>query len=457
MTTDPANSSLGVATLDRPARDGDTAIVASVLAPLTRTPPAWWGLFAVCVAATGLWLVTVGYTLWAGIGVWGNNIPVAWAFAIINFVWWIGIGHAGTFISAFLLLLNQPWRGAISRMAEAMTLIAVAIAGTYPLLHLGRPWFFYWLVPYPSTMGVWPNFKSALPWDVAAIGSYFLVSLVFFYLGAVPDLATARDYLTGRARRQIYGVFALGWSGAGTQWRRRRAALKVIAAIVAALVVSVHSIVSLDFSIAQVSGWHSTIFPPYFVIGAIYSGLAMVLLLVLGVRALYGLRDIVTLAHLDRLAKLLLTAGLLLTYCYIVELFTAAYSGDPRESATYFNHLPFGPYGRLYALMLALNVLTPQLLWFARCRRSTSVLAAASVAILTGMWLERFIIVVSSLARNDLPSSWFDYVPTWVDWGIFAGSLGIFGMCFLLFLRFVPLAALDELRRDRFARESGEA
>ena len=431
---------------------GDREIVEAVLAPLQTTPPVWWVLFTICAAGTVLWLGAVVYTVATGIGVWGNNIPVAWAFAIVNFVWWIGIGHAGTFISAFLMLLNQPWRAAVSRIAESMTLIAVAIAGTFPLLHLGRPWFFYWLTPYPSTMGVWPNFKSALPWDVAAVASYFIVSTTFFYLGAIPDLALARDGLQGRRRRRVYGVFALGWNGAGTQWRRRRAALKIIAGIVAALVVSVHSIVSLDFSIAQLTGWHSTILPPYFVVGAVYSGFAMVLVLIVPIRHVYRLESVITLDHLDKLARLLLTIGLLLTYCYVVEFVSAGRSSDPLERTTYLQHWPFGYFGWLFWLMLIFNVGTPQLLWSARLRRTPAVLAGAGIAILIGMWLERFIIVVASLAQGALPSSWFAYRPTWVDWSILCGSLSLFGLVFLLFLRFVPAAATDELRRDRFER-----
>ena len=448
----PARADVDVVAVAPRARQRDREIVDTILAPLSVTPRFWRVAFSICIAGTALWVVTVAYTVWAGIGVWGNNIPVAWAFAIINFVWWIGIGHAGTFISAFLLLLNQSWRAAVSRMAEAMTVVAVAIAGTFPLLHLGRPWFFYWLAPYPATMGVWPNFKSALAWDVVAIAAYFLVSVLFFYLGLVPDLATARDRLSGRRRRQVYGVFALGWSGAGSQWRRRRGGLKIIAAIVAALVVSVHSIISLDFSIAQLSGWHSTIFPPYFVLGALYSGFAMVIALAIVVRAAYGLQSIITLDHFDRLARLLLTIGLLITYCYIVELYLAAGSSDPLERATHLVHWPFGPFGWLYWLMLALNVLTPQLFWFGRFRRSVPALFGASIAILVGMWIERFVIIVASLAQGALPSSWFDYVPTWVDWGILAGSLSIFGLVFLLFLRFVPVAAISELRREHFEK-----
>jgi molybdopterin-containing oxidoreductase family membrane subunit len=428
------------------------------MAPLDATPRSWTWLIALCAAGTVLWIVSIGQTLRIGIGAWGNNIPAAWAFAIINFVWWIGIGHAGTFISAFLLLLNQPWRAAIARMAEAMTLIALAIASTFPLLHLGRPWFFYWLIPYPSTMGVWPNFKSALPWDAVAVTSYFVVSLIFFYLGLVPDLATARDRLAGRTRRRVYGVFALGWNGDGRQWRRRRAALKMIAGIAAVLVVSVHSIVSLDFSIAQVSGWHSSLFPPYFVIGAVYSGFAMVLVLAIPVRAAYRFEHLITDRHLDRLAKLLLTMGLLLAYCYVAETCGAALSSDPRERAMHFLYWPLGPFAWVYWTMMSLNVLTPQLFWVARLRRSPAVLFAAGLAILAGMWMERFVIIVSSLSRSALPSSWRGFVPTWVDWGILIGSISVFGLCFLLFLRFVPAVALSELRRHVFeCRSRGAA
>ena len=432
---------------ERPRSD---AIVEAIMAPLDATSAAWTVLTVLCAAGALLWVVAVAQTIRLGIGTWGNNVPAAWAFAIVNFVWWIGIGHAGTFIAAFLLLLNQPWRAAFARMAEAMTLIALVIAGTFPVLHLGRPWFFYWLVPYPSTMGVWPNFKSALPWDMAAVTSYFVVSLLFFYLGLIPDLATARDGLTGVTRRRVYGVFALGWNGADRQWRRRRAALKMIAGIAAALVVSVHSIVSLDFSTAQLSGWHSPLLPPYFVIGAVYSGFAMVLVISVPIRKAYRLEEIITLDHFDRIAKLVLTIGLLLTYCYAVELYGASRSGDPREQATYFVHWPFGPFGWAFWAMLALNVITPQLFWLRRFRRNTAVLFVAGLAILIGMWIERFVIVVSSLTRGALPSSWHGYAPTWVDWSIFAGSACLFGLCFLLFLRFVPAAAIEELRRHRF-------
>ena len=427
-----------------------------VLAPLWSVGATWWMLCAVALFGTLVYVVGLWHSVAAGIGVWGNNIPVAWAFPIINFVWWIGIGHAGTFISAFLLLLDQRWRSAVSRLAETMTLIALVNASIFPLLHLGRPWFAYWLLPYPSTMGIWPNFKSSLPWDIAAVFTYFTISLLFWYLGLIPDLATARQRATGRVRRLVYGVLALGWIGTGTEWRRRQWALYAMAALAAPLVVSVHSVVSLDFSIAQLPGWHATLVPPYFVIGAIYSGVAMVLVLCVIVRRAYGLQDVITEAHLDRLAKLALVGGLLLGYCYITELFGAWYSADPYERAQYFQHRMRGPLAAIYWMMLVLNLLTPQLFWSGRLRRRTGVLLVAGCAILVGMWLERFIIIVGSLTRDFLPSSWGAYRPTWVDLSILAGSLGFFALLFLLFLRSLPVAALSELRHDRWRRASAE-
>ena len=420
-----------------------------VLAPLWTTGLRWWLLFGLAAAATLLLFASVTYSVAAGIGVWGNNIPVAWAFPIVNFVWWIGVGHAGTFISAFLLLLNQRWRSGVSRVAETMTLIALVNAAMFPLLHLGRPWFAYWLIPYPSTMGVWPNFKSALTWDVAAIATYVTISLLFWYLGLLPDLATARALAPKRRQRLFYGVLAIGWTGSSSAWQRRRTALALLAAIATPLVISVHSAVSLDFSAAQLTGWHGTLFPPYFVVGAVYSGLAMVIVLATLVRAAYRLQDVITAEHLERLAKLALAMGLLLGYCYLVELFTAWYSADPFELRLYFVHRMRGPIATLYWLMIALNVLTPQLFWFRRARRSAPVLLVAGVAILVGMWLERFVIIVGSLARDFLPSSWASYYPTWVDLSILAGSVGFFALLFLLFLRFLPLAALSELQADR--------
>jgi Ni/Fe-hydrogenase subunit HybB-like protein len=374
---------------------------------------------------------------------------VAWAFAITDFVWWIGIGHAGTFISAFLLLLNQHWRSSINRIAEAMTIFALVNAGLFPILHLGRPWFFYWLVPYPATMGVWPNFKSALPWDIAAVTTYLTVSLLFWYTGLIPDLATARDHMSSRIARRAYGIFALGWRGASVEWRQHRTAMVLLAALATPLVISVHSVVSLDFSISQLPGWHSTIFPPYFVVGAIYSGFAMVLLLMLPLRRAYRLEDIITKRHLDAMAKLLLAMALMLTYAYVVELFLAWYSNDPHERFTFLFERPFGTYALLYWIMILCNVVTPQLFWWKRCRTSVPVLFAASGMILAGMWLERFIIIVASLHRDFLPSSWHFYRPTWVDLGLIGGSVGLFGMLFLLFVRFIPFVAISEVKRLR--------
>jgi len=417
-----------------------------LLAPLWHASKMWWVLFAISSLGTLLLLGTVTYTIAAGIGVWGNNIPVAWAFAITNFVWWIGIGHAGTFISAFLILLNQRWRGSINRVAEAMTIFALVNAGLFPLLHLGRPWFAYWLIPYPSTMNVWPNFKSALPWDVAAVTTYFTVSLLFWFLGLVPDLASARDRAPTRARRLVYGVFAMGWRGSGFQWQRYRVAYMLLAGLATPLVISVHSVVSLDFSIAQLPGWHSTIFPPYFVVGAIYSGLAMVFLLLLPLRRAFSLYDIVTEAHLDAMAKLMLAMGLMLTYSYVIETFMAWYSGNAAERYTYLVSRPAGPYAVAYWIMTVLNVVTPQLFWVKRFRTSTTVLFVASLGILAGMWMERFIIIVTSLSQDFLTSSWHVFLPTWVDWSILAGSLGLFGFLFLLFARFVPSVAISEVK-----------
>jgi molybdopterin-containing oxidoreductase family membrane subunit len=428
---------------------GDAALTDALLAPLRGGGVVWWLLFLVSGAGAALFVFSCWYTVAKGVGTWGNNIPVAWAFAITNFVWWIGIGHAGTFISAFLLLLNQHWRASINRIAEAMTLFALVNAGLFPILHLGRPWFFYWLVPYPATMGVWPNFKSALPWDIAAVTTYFTVSLLFWFAGLVPDLATVRDRKTSTFARRVYGVFAMGWRGSSEQWRLHRTAITLLAALATPLVVSVHSVVSLDFSIAQLPGWHSTIFPPYFVAGAIYSGFAMVLLLVLPLRRAYRLEGIITERHLDAMAKLMLVMTMILTYAYCVELFTSWYGGDPSDRFVFLSERPFGTYAVLYWIMIGCNVVVPQLLWWKRCRTSAVALLIVSAAVLAGMWLERFIIIVVSLHRDFLASSWHSYRPTWVDFGLLAGSIGLFGVLFLLFVRFVPFVAISEMKRLR--------
>jgi molybdopterin-containing oxidoreductase family membrane subunit len=436
----------------------DAAITRQVLSPLWREAPRWWW-WSLAISAAGVLLLigTVGYSVALGPGVWGTNIPTAWAYPIINFVWWIGIGHAGTFISAFLLLLGQRWRSSVNRVAEAMTIFALVNAGIFPVLHLGRPWFFYWLIPYPTRFGVWPQFKSTLPWDVAAITTYFLVSLIFWYLGMLPDLAAARDRAPTLRRRQVYGVLALGWRGSAYQWHRHRIVYLLLAGLATPLVVSVHSVVSLDFAIALLPGWHSSIFPPYFVVGAIFSGLAMVLVLLLPVRALFGLKDLITERHLDALAKLILVTGWMLTYSYAIESFLAWYSGDGFERYTYLVGRPLGTYAWLYWGMTAINVLVPQLFWSRRLRTSPPVLFVASILILASMWVERFVLIVSSEYRDFLPSSWHVYLPTWVDWGILAGSIALFCFLFLLFLRFVPVASLAETKRLRYRLEHGEA
>jgi molybdopterin-containing oxidoreductase family membrane subunit len=428
-------------------RIDDGELTARLLSPLWTSSRRWWPLFIASGLLSLLFVFAMGVTFVRGIGAWGNNIPVAWAYAITDFVWWIGIGHAGTFISAFLLQLNQRWRASINRLAEAMTLFALVNASLFPILHLGRPWFFYWLIPYPATTGVWPNFKSSLPWDVAAITTYFTVSLLFWYVGLLPDLAAARDSAPGRTRRRIYAVFALGWRGSATEWRHYRVTYMLLAGLATPLVISVHSIVSLDFSITQLPGWHSTIFPPYFVVGAIYSGLAMVLMLLLPVRRAFHLEQIVTARHLDRIAKLLLATGCMLAYSYLCEAYIAWYSADPFERYTMLVARPSGPYAIVFWAMTAANVLTPQLFWSARLRTRPVVLFVASLLIWSGMWCERFMIIVGSLSRDFLPTSWHFYAPTWVDWSLLAGSIGLFCLLFLAFLRWVPAIPVSEMKR----------
>lgn len=414
----------------------------------------WWILLVVSGAVALVFLSLVGYSVVAGIGVWGSQIPVAWAFPIVSFVWWIGIGHAGTFISAFLILLNQRWRGSINRLAEAMTLFALVNAGIFPLLHLGRQWYAFWLIPYPATTDVWPQFKSTLPWDVAAISTYFTISVLFWYLGLIPDLATARDRSPGLLRRRVYGLFALGWRGTARQWRHHRAAYIMLAGLATPLVISVHSTVSLDFAIAQLPGWHSTIFPPYFVVGAIYSGLAMVIVLTLPVRRWLRLEQVITDRHLDGLAKLMLVTGLMLLYSYAIEQFIAWYSADQFERYQYLTARLSGPYAPVFWAMTIGNLLSPQLFWSARMRRSKPALIIVSLIVLVSMWAERFVIIVASLNRGFLPSSWKLFIPTWVDWGILGGSFGLFLFLFLLFLRFVPTVAMSEVRRLAYDMET---
>jgi molybdopterin-containing oxidoreductase family membrane subunit len=370
---------------------------------------------------------------------------VAWGFAIVNFVWWVGIGHAGTLISAILLLLKQEWRTSINRFAEAMTLFAVACAALYPLLHLGRPQYFYWMVPYPSTMGVWPQFRSPLIWDFFAVGTYATVSLLFWYVGLIPDLATLRDRAKRRFPQIVYGILAMGWRGSARHWRRYQDAYVLLAALATPLVVSVHSVVSFDFAVSIVPGWHSTVFPPYFVAGAIYSGFAMVLTIAIPLRAGYGLHDFVTDRHLDNMAKVMLASGLIVAYGYLTETFTAWYSGHEAEQYAILNRA-IGPYAVWFWMLIACNVVIPQLLWFAGVRRNVYALFALALVINVGMWLERFIIVVVSLHRDYLPSSWDMYVPTFWDWSTFLGTIGLFAALMFLFIRLLPVISIFEMR-----------
>ncbi|HEY2028855.1 MAG TPA: NrfD/PsrC family molybdoenzyme membrane anchor subunit [Myxococcales bacterium] len=410
----------------------------------------WFALMCIGLAGTGLLTVAVTLTIAKGIGEWGNNIPVGWAFGITNFVWWIGIGHAGTLISAILLLLQQKWRTSINRFAEAMTLFAVMQAGLFPVLHTGRPWFaIYWLFPYPSTNKIWPQFKSPLMWDVFAVSTYFITSLLFWYLGLIPDLAALRDSSTSKRKRQIYGVFALGWRGSARHWHHYKIAYLLLAGLATPLVLSVHTIVSWDFAVSILPGWHTTIFPPYFVAGAVFSGFAMVLTLIIPARKFMGLKHVVTARHLDSMAKVLLCTGLIVAYGYLMEHFAAWYSGNEYESHTFFHARPHGQFGWAYYLQMFCNVLTPQIFWFHWARRNIAVLWIGSVIVNIGMWFERFNIIVTSLQQDFIPSNWAQFHPTWVDLSLFFGTCCLFGVLFLLFLKFVPAIALSEVKELR--------
>ena len=413
---------------------------------LTRkTPKGWWIGFGISFLLMNLLFIAVAHLLITGIGIWGVNVPVAWGFAIINFVWWIGIGHAGTLISAILLLLRQRWRTSINRFAEAMTLFAVACAGLYPILHLGRPGFAYWLFPYPNTMGLWPQFRSPLVWDVFAVSTYATVSFLFWYIGLIPDLATLRDRARHRFARMAYGMLAMGWRGSAVHWHRYETAYLLLAGLATPLVVSVHSIVSLDFAVSILPGWHSTIFPPYFVAGAIYAGFAMVLTLAIPLRAAYRLEDLITMHHLDNMAKVMLTTGLFVFYGYVMEVFFAWYSANPNEAYMMSNRAT-GPYAPMYWLLLICNGLVPQLLWSPRLRASVPLLFVISLVVSLGMWLERYIIVVTSLHRDFLPSSWGMYSGTIWDWATFLGTIGLFLSLLFLFIRVLPMISIFEMR-----------
>lgn len=403
--------------------------------------------FLIAFGLLNVLIVAVSYLLLRGVGIWGINIPVAWGFAITNFVWWIGIGHAGTFISAILYLLHQEWRTSINRFSEAMTLFAVACAGLMPLLHLGRPWFFYWIVPYPDTMDLWPQFRSPLVWDVFAVSTYLTVSTIFWYIGLIPDVATMRDRAKSPGQKFIYGLMALGWNGSARHWHRFQTAYLLLAALATPLVVSVHSVVSLDFTVSMLPGWHSTIFPPYFVAGAIFSGFAMVITLGIPLRRILKLEKYITIRHLDNCAKLLLVTGLIVAYAYVIEDFMAWYGGNPYERFLELNRA-FGPYWPTYWALVFCNVVVPQALWWKQVRTSEWALFVISLLVNFGMWTERYVIVVVSLTRDFLPSSWHAYHGTRWDWMILAGSVGLFMFLFLLFMRLLPVISISELREE---------
>lgn len=423
---------------------------------LTRhTPTAWIVGAAVGFVGTMLLVTAISWLFVRGVGIWGINIPVAWGFAIVNFVWWIGIGHAGTLISAILFLFRQPWRQSINRFAEAMTLFAVTCAGLFPILHLGRPWFFYWLLPYPNTMALWPQWRSPLVWDVFAVATYLTISLVFWFVGLIPDLATFRDRAGHRYVRMIYGILAMGWRGSARHWHHYETTYLLLAGLATPLVVSVHTVVSFDFTIAILPGWHSTIFPPYFVAGAIYSGLAMVLTLAIPLRRIYHLEDLVTMRHIDYLAKLMLATGVVVAYSYLIEAFMSWYSASEFESYVMINRAT-GSYSWLYWLLVLLNIILPQALWSSRVRNSTMAVFAIALSVNAGMWLERFIIVITSLSRDFLPSSWALYVPTVWDWATYIGTIGLFVMLFFLFIRLLPMISISEMKQMLHKPEAPE-
>ena len=413
---------------------------------LTRPTSLGWVVgFGAGFLVTMMLLFALGYLFMKGTGIWGINIPIGCGFAIVNFVWWIGIGHAGTLISAILLLLRQSWRNSINRFAEAMTLFAVACAGIFPLVHTGRPWLAYWMFPYPNTMNYWPQFRSPLLWDVFAVSTYFTISLLFWFIGLIPDLATLRDRAENKYARMSYGLLAMGWRGSARHWARYESAYLLLAGLATPLVLSVHTVVSFDFAVSIVPGWHTAIFPPYFVAGAIYSGFAMVLMLAIPIRKIYSLEDFITDRHLQNSAKVMLATGWIVAYGYALEAFTGWYGGNRYDQALLWNRL-HGPYAPLYWMLLICNIFIPQLLWIRKMRTSPVWLFLISFVILVGMWLERFVIIVISLSRDFLTSSWGMYYPTRWDWMTYFGTIGMFLTAMFLFVRILPMISIFEMR-----------
>jgi molybdopterin-containing oxidoreductase family membrane subunit len=418
----------------------------SAAAAIEWSPPiGWYVVLVMALGLLGLFGISIGYLFWEGTGIWGLNMPVAWGWAIVNFVFWVGIGHAGTLISAILFLFRQKWRTSINRSAEAMTIFAVMCALVFPGIHVGRPWLPYWMAPLPNQMDMWPNFRSPLIWDVFAVRVYGTVSVLFWYVGLIPDLATMRDRSKTAIRRFVYGLFSLGWRGSHRHWINYERAYLLLAALATPLVLSVHSVVSFDFATSQLPGWHTTIFPPYFVAGAIFSGFAMVLTLMIVVRVAFRLEHIITLRHFENMAKIILLTGTLVGYAYLLEFFIAWYSGNPYEGFAFWNRA-FGPYAWAYWSMMSCNVITPQFFWFKRLRTNIPFLFVMSIFVNIGMWFERFVIIATSLHRDFLPGSWGYFSPSFWDISTFVGSFGLFLTMFCLFIRFIPAVALAEIK-----------
>ncbi len=423
----------------------NAALEQDILAAMRKPRPVYWLALALSALCFAIGMVTWIYMMFAGMRIAGINNPVGWGVFITDFVFWVGIGHAGTLISAILFLFRQKWRTSINRFAEGMTIFAVICAGIFPAIHTGRPWFDYWLFPYPNQMQMWPNFRSPLMWDVFAVSTYFTVSLMFWYVGMIPDLATLRDRAKTKLRQIVYGVLALGWRGSARHWHRYERVYLLLAALATPLVLSVHSVVSFDFAVSQLPGWHATIFPPYFVAGAIFSGFAMVLTLLIPIRKAFHLEELVTTRHLDNMAKILLATSLMVGYAYGIEFFTAWYSGNHFEAFTFYNRA-LGPYAWAYWIMVFCNVVVPQIFWFKKARTTPWILLVGSLLVNVGMWFERFVIVVTTLSRDFLPGNWGIYKPTWVELLTLAGSFGLFLTLFLLFLRFLPMVAMAEVK-----------
>ena len=419
-----------------------TEAICSIVEKKPTVP--WMVFFAVSLSGLTLLLGSIAWLIWEGTGIWGLNNPVGWGWAIVNFVFWVGIGHAGTLISAVLFLFRQKWRTAINRFAEAMTIFAVICALVFPGIHVGRIWAAYWMLPLPNQMGMWPNFRSPLLWDVFAVSTYFTVSLLFWYVGLVPDLATLRDRAKNKLAFYAYGFFSLGWRGANRHWQNYERAYLLLAGLATPLVLSVHTIVSFDFAVSVIPGWHTTIFPPYFVAGAIFSGFAMVLTLAIPSRKIFKLEDFITVRHVENMNKIILVTGTMVGYAYAMEFFIAWYSGSPYESFAFVNRA-FGPYAWAYWIMVSCNVITPQFFWFKKLRTSMTVAFILSIFVNIGMWFERFVITMS-LHRDYLPSSWDYYRPSFFDMSTFIGSFGLFFTLFLLFLKFLPAVAISEVK-----------